>query len=536
MQPQEHVILGAIPSAIMCEATTTLGFHGLPSHVRTRLTVPFSCTSTDYRACVFYHDSLANLCATRNDTRLIVDRGLTVDDKTQLGLRVRGGSSSGQNALLGSIDSSQWVLNLCASQRYHPFDFFITLTCNQMKHFGVRIIKNWIDSDSWTEYYPDFECLPRLEREEIRNALSQSASSLILRNWQEVCQLIILYLRTSPASPFKSVDSIFARNEYQKEIGNLSHIHLMLKCRPEDLGQVEKEFVEDLICADLSSIIDCDRAMEHIESGLIEALDDLKEVYEDASKYLPHKCNLRCQRRIDDTTTVCRKDNIGKSTPDNSKAHFLPLPSVVPEELLPRLERLGIMSQDDHDVITFSNDYFNPTRHIPKIHPPEDFNISPVEATLFILCRSMQNVQLIRGTGGCNKYVCKYIAKVDEQNYVVVSTNENLRDRLKVTAEFLHNTKISSSAKAEKDLQDKKYSKDAPKGRMISLNEMLHVMLKYPEVITDLQFTTIPTVPLEQRARLDLSAFDKISKQQQQERVCNLLCLLLNWHMKTPKF
>ena len=45
---------------------------------------------------------------------------------------------------------------------------------------------------------------------------------------------------------------------------------------------------------------------------------------------------------------------------------------------------------------------------------------------------------------------------------------------------------------------------------MISLMEMLHVMLKYPEVLTDLKFVSIPTVPLELRARVGISA-DKVA-------------------------
>eukprot|EP00957_Ditylum_brightwellii_P198748 15149064-Ditylum_brightwellii.AAC.1 len=32
----------------------------------------------------------------------------------------------------------------------------------------------------------------------------------------------------------------------------------------------------------------------------------------------------------------------------------------------------------------------------------------------------MQNVQRLTGTGRCSKYICKYIANIDEQNYVVI--------------------------------------------------------------------------------------------------------------------
>ena len=49
--------------------------------------------------------------------------------------------------------------------------------------------------------------------------------------------------------------------------------------------------------------------------------------------------------------------------------------------------------------------------------------MSPVEGYTFANCRSMQNIQILTQCGGVNKYVCKYIGKVDKQNYVVVQAN-----------------------------------------------------------------------------------------------------------------
>ena len=78
-----------------------------------------------------------------SDTRMVLHKGLTVAEDELGGLEVRQKNDS---ALLGSVNSKQVVRNLCASQKYHHMDFFITLTCNQKKHFGVAPIKNWIDS------------------------------------------------------------------------------------------------------------------------------------------------------------------------------------------------------------------------------------------------------------------------------------------------------------------------------------------------------------------------------------------------------
>lgn len=115
----------------------------------------------------------------------------------------------------------------------------------------------------------------------------------------------------------------------------------------------------------------------------------------------------------------------------------------------------------------------------------------------------MQNAQVLTQTNGCNKYVCKYVAKVDEQNRVIVSTARNKNGALVTESTFLHNTKITSSKiNKDKALQNKRYNKH-PKGRKISLMEMLQILLKYKEVHTNMNFENIPTMPLELRAGIE---------------------------------
>ena len=70
-------------------------------------------------------------------------------------------------------------------------------------------------------------------------------------------------------------------------------------------------------------------------------------------------------------------------------------------------------------------------------------NVSPVEGYTFAVCKSMQNVQWLTGAGGCNKYVCKHVSKIDVQNYVIVDIDGE--GQLVTKSFFLHNTKITSS-------------------------------------------------------------------------------------------
>ena len=80
--------------------------------------------------------------------------------------------------------------------------------------------------------------------------------------------------------------------------------------------------------------------------------------------------------------------------------------------------------------------YFHPRRHIPPVNWAHDLNMSPVEGHTFTYCQSMQNIQYITNCGGCNKYVIKYIGKIDEQNYVIVYSDSHTNGKLVTKAFF----------------------------------------------------------------------------------------------------
>ena len=69
--------------------------------------------------------------------------------------------------------------------------------------------------------------------------------------------------------------------------------------------------------------------------------------------------------------------------------------------------------------------YFHPLRAISSTVPPDDLNISPVDSYTFLVCRYMQNVQLLGCCGGVLVYVYKYIGKIDEQNFVVTKVKDD---------------------------------------------------------------------------------------------------------------
>ena len=67
--------------------------------------------------------------------------------------------------------------------------------------------------------------------------------------------------------------------------------------------------------------------------------------------------------------------------------------------------------------------YFHPLRAISSTVPSDDLNISPLDGDIFSVCRSMPNLQLLSCDNGVLAYVCKYIGKIDEQNFVVTKDN-----------------------------------------------------------------------------------------------------------------
>lgn len=107
-------------------------------------------------------------------------------------------------------------------------------------------------------------------------------------------------------------------------------------------------------------------------------------------------------------------------------------------------------AQDEH----YSIPYFQPTRHMAPCITNAQCNMSPIIPIYFIVFKSMCNAQIISQTSGVLKYILKYIAKIDKCNYVFVFANGRNED-LRVCVQFLHNTKISTSAINETKAPDR---------------------------------------------------------------------------------
>ncbi len=95
----------------------------------------------------------------------------------------------------------------------------------------------------------------------------------------EVRKIFIKYLYNSSSSPYHPSEAIFCRDEYQADVGNLPHIHMMIsleKCIEINEEQTEK--FHDLVRASIVDIVRGDEVQGLIDEGLLKDFSDVYEV------------------------------------------------------------------------------------------------------------------------------------------------------------------------------------------------------------------------------------------------------------------
>ena len=109
----------------------------------------------------------------------------------------------------------------------------------------------------------------------------------------------------------------------------------------------------------------------------------------------------------------------------------------------------------------------------------------------------MHNIQYVSGSGESCKYCCKCVDKIDKNNYFTVSKSSY--GSLIWRENVLQNSKPVTYDKFQQAEQENKRNWKHLQGTAISINEVWHHILKYPEVITNLNFVMIKKHLLETR-------------------------------------
>ena len=518
--------LGARPLACMTSSTYAYGIESALGHARQRMTDPTSSVGTDPSFVCSVFDELGNLEMNRHHSRDVYDKGFVVDSASRTGMTVRDTGSTG---LSESVDSHKMVLNLARSQKYIDWSLFYTDTANQSERPGLHGLHSWLRSMAWSEELSKCHSMSHNDRVEVARAMDEAAGPHLYSLWNTTKRMFLHHLRHHRTAIGRS-SAIFARDEYQGKAGNLSHVHLitanektserddtpdLFSRRPEgseeeDLSSSEeKEFeLRDMIRTSTLEIVHGpDDLSSLLEKGLIVSEDGVLEVTKRAETVLPHKCDERCLRRIGDgdgpENFRCRKLHPVKGSPDPTSHAYVSFDHDYMPTTLAVLEEIGIYhpppeDSGPHVSGTFDHAFFSPTRHMAPCNHNAQCNMSPVILDFFVALKSMQNAQLLAHTNGVAKYVTKYIAKVDQGNYVMLCEDVHT-GKWVLTKTHLHNTKIVSSNINEDKAFQKLRFKNHPRGREYSYFEMRQIIMGDAEVYTDLEFLSLPTVPFELR-------------------------------------
>ena len=200
----------------------------------------------------------------------------------------------------------------------------------------------------------------------------------------------------------------------------------MIQLKIDKMTVEEKHFVDDIIQTGIFDLVRPNKVQKFIDEGVFENPCDTFEVYNNASSFLPHRCNDSCLVKKANRELRCRKIDNVRASSDKTSHQYMNLPNDYSIQCLKTLELSDELEVDsDGNVKNFESwvSYFHPLRHVPPTNPTNDMNISPVDGYTFAVCKSMQNVQQLTGTGGCSKYICNYISKIEKQTYVVIEVD-----------------------------------------------------------------------------------------------------------------
>ena len=494
-------ILGAIPSAFLSQDKNSAehGVASLVDHVRNRVQLADSTSGVDYRYHTYMMDSLVNRMMSKEDSRVILNRGVA-SSNTPAGLRVR---EKDDHFFSDSIDNRQNVLNLTESQKYYRSNWFITITANQKLTFGLSPVKDWIDGNDWI---PEVEKilgrkLDYDEEREFRNALHDSSCTLMTRCWLKIRYIIMAYIMDSMEKPFGNLLTMFWRDEYQDGEGNLSHVHGLARATTE--SEEEMRLLRDKIRGFNADIVRVEEVDDFVQRGIYDRHEDWYQMSEEARIILTHQTDRNKKRTgTGDDDVVSRVVDPVYITPDCTQHVAVRIDPGHTPEVVAILARCGLCDVPpayNPSSFTGEHELLRCTRHLPPVRKGEQ-NMSPVHGAIFAAMRSMSNVQVVSGYT-IARYVTKYLIKVDKNSHTVCRVNPHDASRVAAKHQFLYNTKIAESNRNEmKRINENKRERQHPQGRVIARPEIVQLLIGDPQVHHNMAFIRVATTPLEDRA------------------------------------
>jgi hypothetical protein len=498
-------IIGAMPCSLLSQNKNHKehGIASIADHVRTRLQAGSSSSATDPRYLNWSYDCLVNASIAGSDTRLILNRGFA-PSSSSTGLQLRNEKDT---FFSDSIDNRSMVNKLTAAQQYVPTNVFITITANQRLTAGLSHIKRWIDSDGPGENFPGYSMLSANEQQNVRRAIHNSAASLMQRNWLQVRKLLMDYLRNSPEKAAGTIDCMFWRDEYQENEGNLPHVHALLRVLYDKDNPFEVEEFNNRIRGFTGDLVRVDEIEPYIAEGLLQDYSGWFEVMDLAETILTHRSERNLKRTgpgkndlkpRDQNNYYISPDPMSYATKKIDPNHTTNAVSILVE-----CQLATAPPAEDPRALVDCHPLLQCERHFPPLRR-HGGSMSPVIPRMFLGTLSMQNAQKCSGYT-VNRYVTKYVTKTDKNTLVLFNVNVHDSSDIQMHTTFLHNTKISSSAKNERLKQQRMRNGNHPSGRIITRHEMLQLVLGDPQVYTDMVFVNVSTAPLAERVGVEIT-------------------------------
>ncbi len=128
---------------------------------------PNTSASTCPLTLAYLYDVQSNGVMSNIDSRLAERNGFMVDLLCPHGMSVR---DNDRTNLSEGLDSPQAALNLAGAQPYVTFDLFLTFTCNQKCHPGVKYLHEWKESMEWSSYIPSYSCMTIMQHNKIKRS------------------------------------------------------------------------------------------------------------------------------------------------------------------------------------------------------------------------------------------------------------------------------------------------------------------------------------------------------------------------------
>jgi hypothetical protein len=508
-------ILGALPVWAVGGDSSYYGFENTATVTRQRITASGSTMSTDTHYVKHRFEVSANQFLSKSDSRKSpFGTAFMVDKSSKTGI---AHNTFDESRLTDSVESNMIVLGLCATQEHIKHDIFGTVTCNQSRTPGTDFVYEWVRSDDWAKHIKDYDTMTAPQKAEYERCIDEASSPIFLRQWIQYRTAFINQLKKKISEKGGRSLALTNRDEYQKDSGNLPHMHFILACNKSGMGPDAEQFIMDLIRTSPFEVVRQSDVETMINEGLLEDTYQMNEYNQLACDILCHKnCTERCQMRIGDgdgpSNFKCRKPHPVFDSPDPSCHSFTNLPHSFSPEFTEAMTRMRFCTEEN-GVPKFSHPFFNPTRHFAPCIANCRFNMSPIIPSWFLASESMVNAQYIGNKDQSGKYCFKYSFKPDTSERVETAVNAH-DGSIQTDVIFQHNMKIATSKFNEEKAAAKSRKKDNVTGEIVAHLAIWQKCLLIPDMDTDHTFICVNTRDFEsrQRSKIELQGSGKVRR------------------------